>query len=58
MLIYERHNQKGVIYDGEREDLLPEWARILARVNSLPEDVQKVKDTTLWDLDRVLSMYL
>jgi hypothetical protein len=58
MLIYEKDNQKGVIYDEERENLLPEWARILARVKPIPEDIKRIQDSTLWDLDKVLSMYL
>lgn len=58
MLIYEIDNQKWVIYDWEREDLLPDGSKLLARVKPTWERLKEVKECTLWELDNILTRYL
>lgn len=57
MLLYEHNNQRGVIYDGEREDLLPKWAKLLGRYSELTERREEIKRATIEELQKILWPY-
>lgn len=57
MLLYEHNEQRGVIYDGEREDLVPDWAKVIGRYKELTEKQEEIQECTLDELQRILWMY-
>ena len=58
MLLYEQKDgQRWVIYDWEREDLVPEEALLVGRYSELSERANEVQTCTLDELQDILSQY-
>lgn len=57
MLLYEHNDQRGVIYDGEREDLVPDWAKVIGRYSELTQRREEIERVTIEELQKILWMY-
>jgi len=58
MLLYEqRDGQRWVIYDWEREDLVPEEALLIGRYSELSERISEIQTCTLDELQDILGQY-